>query len=186
MIHDAIKRLAVPVKDLHPYHRNPRRGDVDLIRESLRANGQYRPIVVNKGTKTGRENEILAGNHTYHAAVAEGWEKVAVTFVDVDENDAAKIVLVDNRASDKAENDRDTLMDLLSELGPEDLEGSGYSEKELEDMLEAAGGGDPGAEDAWGVIVTCADEDEQRQLLERFSDEGLQVRALAGEWKVGQ
>ena len=39
--------------DLRPYHANPRRGDVAQIARSLSRTGQYRPIVVNAGTKTG-------------------------------------------------------------------------------------------------------------------------------------
>ena len=40
--------------DLRPYHANPRRGDEAQIARSLSRTGQYRPIVVNAGTKTGR------------------------------------------------------------------------------------------------------------------------------------
>ncbi|MDX3097732.1 hypothetical protein PV417_24845 [Streptomyces sp. ME19-03-3] len=42
-------------------HPNPRTGDVDAIAESLRVNGRYKAIVVNRGTHTGRPNEVLAG-----------------------------------------------------------------------------------------------------------------------------
>lgn len=45
------------VDELAGYHRNPRRGDVDAIARSLAVNGQYRPIVVNIGTHTGRPLE---------------------------------------------------------------------------------------------------------------------------------
>lgn len=44
--------------DLRPYHANPRRGDVAQIARSLSRTGQYRPIVVNAGTKTGRYREV--------------------------------------------------------------------------------------------------------------------------------
>lgn len=56
------------ISDLSTYHKNPRRGDVDAIAESLKARGQYRPIVVNIGTHASHDYEILAGNHTYLAA----------------------------------------------------------------------------------------------------------------------
>lgn len=45
-----LRALEVPVADLHPYARNPRRGNVEVIVESLERNGQYRPVVVNKRT----------------------------------------------------------------------------------------------------------------------------------------
>src|SRR6266540_916368 len=85
-IHPELHRLVVPIGSLSPFHKNPRRGDLPLLRESLRANGQYRPVVVNVGTHTGRSNEILGGNHTFAAAKAEGWSVIAATFVDVDED----------------------------------------------------------------------------------------------------
>lgn len=54
----------LPLTQLNTFHKNPRRGDVEAIKGSLVANGQYRPIVVNKGTHTGRPFEVLAGNRT--------------------------------------------------------------------------------------------------------------------------
>ena len=52
---------------LRYFHRNARQGDVGVIMGSLKAHAQYRPIVVNLGTYTGRPNEVLAGNHTLQA-----------------------------------------------------------------------------------------------------------------------
>src|SRR5690606_38142069 len=132
----------------------------------------YRPIVVNKGTHTGRENEILAGNHTWQAARDEGWPKIAATFVDVDEETAAKIVAVDNRASDRAKNDDDVLAELLGSL--EDLEGSGYSEKDLEKLLGKTAV-DEDDEDAFAtrfeLVVECRDEAHQREMYEKLDAE---------------
>ena len=68
--------------DLRPYHANPRRGDVAQIARSLSRTGQYRPIVVNAGTKTGRYREVLAGNHTLAAAQKLGWSHLAGSVVD--------------------------------------------------------------------------------------------------------
>jgi len=45
------KRIAVG--ELQTFVRNPRRGDVRAIVESLTRHGQYRPIVVNAGSLTG-------------------------------------------------------------------------------------------------------------------------------------
>ncbi|MFF0741550.1 ParB N-terminal domain-containing protein [Streptomyces sp. NPDC004111] len=126
--------LAVPVADLVHFHRNPRTGDLGAISESLSANGQYRPIVVNKGTLTGRANEVLAGNHTLKAARHLGWEQIAVTWLDVDDDAAAKIVIVDNRTNDLAGYDSVLLAEVLSELP--DLEGTGYDQGQLDDLLD--------------------------------------------------
>lgn len=126
--------LAAPIADLAPYHRNPRTGDVAAISESLSVNGQYRPIVVNRGTLTGRANEILAGNHTFRAAKELGWEEIAVTWLDVDDEAAAKIVIVDNRSSDLAGYDSVLLADILDELP--DLDGTGYDQDALDELLD--------------------------------------------------
>lgn len=71
----------LPVGELRTFHKNPRKGDVEAIAGSLRVNNQYRPIVVNRGTHTGRPNEVLAGNHTLMAARSlaendEAWNEI--------------------------------------------------------------------------------------------------------------
>ena len=119
----------VPIDDLSTYHRNPRRGNVKAITESLRARGQYKPIVVNRGTKTGRDMEILAGNHTYAAAVALKWPTIAVVLLDVDDEEAAQIVAADNRIADLGTYDDTDLLAVLEAAG--DLTGTGYSGEDL-------------------------------------------------------
>lgn len=126
--------------DLHLYHRNPRTGDVKAIEGSLRAHGQYKPIVVNKGTHTGRPYEVLAGNHTLMAIrnLAESdpdderWHNVLVHEIDVDDDRAARIVLADNRTSELGSFDSAALTGLLS--GLPDLSGTGYSEDDLKGL----------------------------------------------------
>ncbi|MGX1668519.1 ParB/RepB/Spo0J family partition protein [Streptomyces sp. NPDC055400] len=130
----SLSELAVPVDELAPYHRNPRTGDLDSITESLAVNGQYRPIVVNRGSQTGRPNEILAGNHTFKAAKQLGWTDIAVTWLDVDDEAAAKIVIVDNRTSDLAGYDSVLLADILTKLP--DLQGTGYGQDQLDELLD--------------------------------------------------
>jgi hypothetical protein len=135
----------VPVDDLKPFGMNPRQGDVGAISISLEANGQYRPIVVNR-----RDNTILAGNHTWHAAKSLGWATIDVGYVDVDDETAARIVLVDNRTNDLADYDRNILADLLStvfeESGPDGLVGTGF---DLGDFDEAVAQSGDGPRDRW-------------------------------------
>nr|BFD90993.1 hypothetical protein KitaXyl93_23530 [Kitasatospora sp. Xyl93] len=131
---DSLLPLAVPISNLTRYYRNPRRGDVAAVAESLRVHGQFKPIVVNRGTLTGRLNEILAGNHTWDAAQERGWDQIAVSWVDVDDDDAAKIVIVDNRTSDLAGYDTELLADILS--GLPDLDGTGYDQDAVDDLLD--------------------------------------------------
>lgn len=128
----------VAPQELSVYYKNPRRGDVNVIASSLLANGQYKPIVVNAGTHTGRPNEVLAGNHTLMAfrdlaerfPDDERWETIRVHWVDVDEDRAARIVLVDNRSSELGTMDVAVLHEILSELP--DVEGTGYLATDLD------------------------------------------------------
>lgn len=128
-IPSTLAALSVPVDTLRHYGKNPRSGDVDTIVESLRINGQYRPVVVNK-----RTNEVLAGNHTLKAARQLGWTEIAATYVDVDEEQAARIVLVDNRSNDLATYDERALAALLSDLSA--LEGSGFDDAAQQELLD--------------------------------------------------
>lgn len=135
-----------PLTDLNRFHKNARRGDVEAIMGSIVANGVYRPIYVNKGTYTGRPLEVLAGNHTLEAMrrLAEQnpedprWQTVDVWEVDVDDQRAAKIVLADNRASDLATYNDETLLDILQDLP--DLTGTGYTDNDLADLIASMTG----------------------------------------------
>lgn len=120
----------VSVQEIQTHPLNPREGDIGQIIESLSTMGQYRPIVVNK-----RTNHCLSGNHTLTAAVQLGWEKVAVHWVDVDDVEEIKILIVDNRTSDLATYDSGELHKLLTSTG---LTGTGFSAEEVSEIL--AGG----------------------------------------------
>lgn len=128
------KTKTIKIQDLSYYYKNPRKGDIEAIANSLKTHGQYKTICVNKGTKTGRPLEILAGNHTIKAARTLGWETIQATIIDVDDEAAAKIVIADNRTSDLAENDPAILIDLIDSLT--DLDGTGWAETELEELAE--------------------------------------------------
>lgn len=129
-----------PVRELRTYHRNPRQGDTHAIASSLRVNGQYRPIVVNRGTHTSRANEVLAGNHTLMAARDLGWEHIAVVWVDVDDDQCARIVAADNRTADLGSYDERLLAELLGDLP--DLDGTGYDPGDLDALVALLEQGD--------------------------------------------
>ena len=119
----------VQITNLIPYPANPREGDVGAIIESLEANGQYRPIVANK-----RTGHILTGNHTYLAAKALGWFEIAVSWVDVDEDQELKIVLIDNRTSDLATYDTVELKThLVNSAGQ--FKGTGFQAEDVSEIL---------------------------------------------------
>ncbi|WP_195393661.1 ParB/RepB/Spo0J family partition protein [Actinomyces urogenitalis] len=181
-----LETVQIDVESVHPHHKNPRRGDIDAIAKSLTTNGQYRAIVVNKGTHTGRPYEVLAGNHTLLAARKIGLDTIAAHIIDVDEEQATRIVLADNRTADLGDYDLHELEDLANSLP--DLEGTGYTTETLDEILNAATTADtlpePGDADiddigmSWDIVITCDNENQQAKLLARFQEEGIPCRAI--------
>lgn len=145
------------ISDLSTYHKNPRRGDVDAIAESLKARGQYRPIVVNIGAHASHDYEILAGNHTYLAAKKLGWKTIQATTVDVDDDQAAQIVLADNRLADLGGYDDETLSALLSDVSS--LDGLGWSQDDVDELAAAL---EPERDDSEVEDVEVPDDAPQR------------------------
>jgi len=149
-IRPEISHLAVSIGDLSTHPRNIRHGDIGAICTSLASHGQYRPIVVQRST-----GYILAGNHTYQAARSLGWSDIAVTHVECDDDQALRILLVDNRANDLATYDDSALSDLLKELAATDLglDGTLYDGDALDDLIRDIGDSTdrPSLTDQFGV-----------------------------------
>jgi hypothetical protein len=132
----------VPASALRLYGRNPRKGNVAAVAASLKAHGQYRPVVANIGTHTGRRFEVLAGNHTVKAFRElatrhpddERWNAIKVHWVDVDEDQAARIVLSDNRTAELGRYDNAALAEMLHDVS-HDLEGLGYTAEDLDALV---------------------------------------------------
>lgn len=131
------KSEAVETATLVPHPQNPRQGDVGAIVESIKENGWYGTIVAQQGT-----NFILAGNHRWQAAKLLGMERVPVTYIDVDDETALRILLADNRTSDLASHDDNILTDLLKELSlntEKGLAGTGWDDESLDNLLAMLG-----------------------------------------------
>jgi ParB-like chromosome segregation protein Spo0J len=164
-----------PISELKFYPGNARRGDIDLIAESLEKLGQYKPIVVNA------DGTILAGNHTVMAAQRLGWETIDVHRVDVDDETAKRIVLVDNKANDQSTYDVEDLVNLLTELPT--LEATGFTRDEVDELLETLEiseteiperPADPTPE-GFNLLVECENREEQQRIKARLLAEGVTV-----------
>ena len=179
----------VSTKDLNVYYKNARRGDVDLIAESMQRNGVYKPLVVNRGTKTGRPMEVLCGNHSLMAIRRladenprdERWQTVDVYVIDVDEQQAARTVIADNKASDEATYEVEELVNLLTELP--DLAGTGFDRDELDELLEALDTPEleeetppeETAADGYDLLVECTDAEERARVKKQLLAQGVIV-----------
>jgi hypothetical protein len=125
-------------QNLHLFHRNPRRGDIAAIKKSLDANGQYKPVIVNSGTITGRPFEVLAGNHTVLAARELELSEIQAYVIDVDDATATRINLVDNKTAQLGDFDDAILADLLTGFDGE-LFGTGYTSDDLDSFTALLG-----------------------------------------------
>lgn len=179
----------VNTKDLNVYYKNARRGDVELIMESMQHNGVYKPLVVNRGTKTGRPNEVLCGNHSLMAIRRladenpqdKRWQTVDVYVIDVDEDQAKRTVLVDNASNDKSTYDVEDLVNLLTELPT--LEATGFTRDEVDQLLESLDDidaeiperPDEPTPEGFNLLVECENAEEQARIKARLLAEGVTV-----------
>lgn len=129
----ALKTKQVPIKDLTPHPDNVNEGDVGAISQSLEYHGQYRAIVVSE-----RTGHILAGNHTWMAASALGWDKItAHVLPDLTPEQELRIMVADNQYARLASTDTYGLADLLKGLTetPDGLAGVGFDNDDLDSLL---------------------------------------------------
>ncbi len=121
----------VGIGSLKPHPKNPRRGDVGAIEQSIKSHGFVGAIKAQKST-----GHILAGNHSYKAAVAAGMTEIPVIWLDVDNKEAVRIMLDDNAASDKGAYDRRELSGILAELANEGtLHQTLYTSEDLSTLI---------------------------------------------------
>jgi hypothetical protein len=136
-INKALEPLRVPLAGLKLDPENARKHDdrsVEGIKSSLREFGQQKPIVVlNDGT-------IIAGNGTYRAAKALGWQRIAaVRFADLKK--ARAYALMDNRSAELSEWDNPVLAKQLEELSAQlvdfNPEMVGFTEAEMMKLISS-------------------------------------------------
>lgn len=117
--------------------------------------------------------------------VVYGWESV-------DDNHARKALVALNAWTEKGGWHMGGLTEMLSELAdtPGGLVGVGYDEDDLDRMLSdldgplADDGDDDDSVDAFGVLVTCESEGEQRAALEALDLQGYTCRAVNGRFDL--
>lgn len=175
-----LTRVSIDLIEPHP--DNPRIGDVEAIKRSLSKNKQFQPILVQQST-----GFIVAGNHTYKAAVELGWTEVDVAYLDIDDPKAKAIMLAANKTSDLGTYDERLLAQLISDLADNEdslLEGTGYTDEEVDALLSASidfvidtegGGEDVGA--AASMLDRIMPPDEGYDDIDDDDDELMQAGA---------
>ncbi|WP_435058491.1 ParB/RepB/Spo0J family partition protein [Streptomyces sp. bgisy060] len=123
----------IPLDDLTRYPGNPRRGDTEALRASIRRHGQYRSLVVRD---TGTQLVVLAGNHTSDALRAEGRTTARCEVIECTDDQARRINLADNKLAELGTYDEEDLAAMLVALDG-DLEGTGWSASEVARLVSA-------------------------------------------------
>lgn len=159
-----------PLDAVRPHPKNPRQGDIGSIHESIQANGFYGAIIAQKST-----GFILAGNHRWQAARQSGATEIPITWVDVDDDHALRILLADNRTNDLASYDDNALAELLKEIHEAhgNLIGTGYDGDALDELLADLG------QSAEPPAVPEAQVDKADELREKWGTE------LGQLWQIG-
>jgi len=173
------KRLA----DLVPADYNPRAiTDESLagLGASIHSFGMLEPIIWNKRTK-----RLVGGHQRLKALEAMGETETDVVVVSLSaaKEKAANIALNNPHIQGEF---TDALQDILGEIQEGDLDLFGdlrldYLLTPEEDSSDAAGDGDQtdlGFGIAHQILVTCKDEGDQGELLERLEKEGYECRPL--------
>ena len=124
----------IPVSELKPWPKNPRKHDVDRLVKSIEAFGFRSPLVVNK---VNGQYQVEAGHGRLLAAKKLGLKSLPCVVVEDDEVTAEAYAVADNRLQDLTEWDMPALKDILEGLdtGAFDMESIGYNEKELEELM---------------------------------------------------
>lgn len=118
-----------PISTVSQHPQNPNNGDVDVVAESILANSFYNPVIVQEST-----GRIVAGNTRYNALMMLGETQIPVIGMDIDDTQALKVLIADNRTAEKAIRDQKGVEDLLlylEENSPGGLAGTGFDEDEL-------------------------------------------------------
>ena len=175
----------VPIGDVIPYERNPRKNDgkaVSMVAASLREYGWKQPIVVDA------EMVVIAGHTRLLAARQLGMAEVPVVIAgDLTDAQVKAYRLADNRTGEEAGWDKGLLALEVADLRELKfgLELTGFDAKELSRLRVDEM--DPDATPKqrkladtliFQVVADCADEADQAALLERLKGEGRKCRPL--------
>lgn len=121
----------VLIDSLSPDPANARKHDernLAAIRDSLRAFGQQKPIVVDQ------REVVIAGNGTLEAAKGLGWTEIAIVRTTLDQTQATAFGIADNRTAELAEWDDEVLRSLLDSMDDETRDLLAFSDEEMDSL----------------------------------------------------
>jgi DNA modification methylase len=133
-VNPALSKFLRPIAELSLLKRNPREHgpkSLDLIRRSLVAFGQQKPIVVDEA------GVVIAGNGQLLVAKELEWTHVAAVTTTLTEEQRKAYSIADNKSAEASAWDDDVLGELLGELPADLMLSAGFSQKDLEKLLDS-------------------------------------------------
>jgi ParB-like chromosome segregation protein Spo0J len=105
---------------------------------------------------------------------------------DLTEQQALELALADNKSAEWAEWDEELLPEQLTKIPALDLEDIGFDAAQVAKMTEDAFGlgdleksaGSAKLDDGFSVVIECADESQQLEVIEWAQERGMTCRAL--------
>lgn len=103
---------SVKLSDIFPYYDNPRDNTdaVKPVKESFNKFGFIKPIICDK------KGVIICGHTRYVAAFQLGLEFVPVIYSDMNNEEAKKFRIADNKLAEKSQFDEDELLEELRKM----------------------------------------------------------------------
>lgn len=159
----------LPVDDLVPDERNPKRHDLDTLGDSFRRFGYVEPITLDERTGQivsghGRverlqldreagtdppEGVTVADDGRWLVPVTRGWASA-------NDEEAAAFLIAANRLVERGSWDGDLLTALITELADTNLDGVGWTEDELDDFIASLAESDV----LWDPVVSESNTSE--------------------------
>lgn len=125
--------IKVKLSELVPDPKNTRVHDshnIEVIKNSLKKFGQYRPFVVQK------EGMIIrVGNGMYQAMKELGWTEADCEVKDITDEEATTLSILDNKSSDLSYFDDTKVYDCLKNLGKDNVALTGFVDIELNKLF---------------------------------------------------
>jgi ParB-like chromosome segregation protein Spo0J len=175
----AAKTSLRAVDALVPYARNARRhseAQIEQVAAAIREWGWTSPVLIDEA------GGIIAGHGRILAAKKLGIPKVPVMIAKGwSEAQKRAYVLADNKLSLNATWDEELLVGELGDLrglDEVDLALIGFSEKELAKLLPGEPAAAPQLDSLYQVLIECATEAEQLDVLTKLQGLGIKGRAL--------
>lgn len=128
--------VKVKLSEVYPDPKNARSHDshnLEVIKNSLKKYGQYRPLVVQKSNMT-----IRVGNGLYQVLVNEKYEEADAVILDLTDEEATALSIMDNKSSDMSIFNEQQLAEAIQSLPEELLTITGFTDLELAKYVESA------------------------------------------------